>query len=210
MTSPTAIGTRQRAQGALVGGLFGCVFLLVNARTPLGPAAADAFRALGVAGLLALIAGRQRVARRTRPTAPADGDRAIGLFGRRWRMIVAAEIAALAAGFAVIAAIGAPSETYLPWTVVVVGAHFVAFDLFGVWEGTIIRAGAALMLLGIAGLVLAAASETDWIPLISGVLPGVVILGGSLAAMRGAARVHDADMSPRRSGYPMRLRGRRL
>jgi hypothetical protein len=178
---------RQRIQGALIGGVFGFVFLVANAQTPLGQVATDLFRALAILGLVLLLIGGRRALQR--PPA-AEGSRAeqTGLFGRRWRLIVAAEIAALAAGFIVIAQVGAPSQTYLPWTVFVVGLHFIAFRLAGVWQGRIAQIGAILTMLGIAGLVLAATAETDWIAFVSGVLAGNTLLGGSLTATSSKGR----------------------
>jgi len=175
---------RQRVQGAVAGGTFGSVFLLANAQTPLGSIAADLFRGLAVAGLVLLLIGRRRaLTGRIGGRAAADGGR-VDLFGRRWRLIVAGEAAALAAGFVGIRLIGAPNETYLPWTVVVVGLHFVAFHLAGVWQGRIAVTAGVLTTLGIAGLALAATSESDWIPFVSGVLAGIALLVGSLSAMR--------------------------
>ncbi len=190
MTTQPAPGrlARQRVQGAVIGGTFGSVFLLANAQTPLGAAAADLFRVLAVLGFVALLIARRRaLASRSRGRAAPSGER-VDLFGRGWRRIVAAEGAALAAGFVVIWLIGAPSETYLPWTVFVVGLHFIAFHLAGVWQGRIVQTAGVLTALGIAGLALAASPATDWIPFVSGVLAGITLLTGSLFAMRRAFR----------------------
>ncbi len=175
---------RQRVRGALIGGIFGFAFLVANAQTPLGPVAADLFRALAVAGLLGLWVGRRRALERP-ARASANGER-VDLFGRRWWLIVGAEIVALATGFIAIWLLDAPRETYLPWTVFVVGLHFAAFHRAGVWQGRIVQAAAILAGLGIAGLILAATPEADWIPFVSGVLAGVTLLAGSLSAMRRA------------------------
>ena len=179
---------RQRVQGAVIGGTFGSVFLLANARTPLGGIAADLFRALAVLGFVALMIGRRRVlSRPSRPRAKASRER-VDLFGRRWRLIVVGEAAALAAGYVVIWLAGAPNETYLPWTVFVVGLHFIAFLLAGIWRGRIAQTAAVLTALGIAGLALAASPATDWIPFVSGVLAGIALLAGSLSTMRRALK----------------------
>ena len=169
----------------MIGGVFGCVFLIANARTPLGDVAADVFRAVGVSGLVALMIGRQRAVKNS-TRQPTNSDAGVDLFGRRWRLIVAAEVAALTAGFAVIGLIGAPRETFLPWTVLVVGLHFIALHWAGVWHGHIMKTGVALALLGVIGLGLTAASHTDWVPLVSGVFAGLLLLAGSISAMRRA------------------------
>lgn len=179
---------RRRVQGAVIGGTFGAVFLLANAQTPLGRVAADLFRAVAVLGIVALLIGRRRALSRPRGArATADGGR-VDLFGHRWRVIVAGEVVALAAGFVVIRLVGAPAQTYLPWTVFVVGLHFVAFHLAGVWQGRIVQVAGSLTALGVAGLALAATAESDWIPFVSGVLAGLALLGGSLSAMRRGLR----------------------
>jgi hypothetical protein len=170
--------------GAVIGGTFGAIFLLANAQTPLGPAAADLFRSLAVLGFVLLVIGRRRtLAGPFRGRARAG---AVDLFGRRWQLIVAGEVAALAAGYVVIRLAGAPNETTLAWTTFVVGVHFAAFRLAGVWQGGIAHVAAGLTVLGLAGLGLAATSETDWIPFVSGVLAGLTLLGGSLFALRRA------------------------
>jgi heme-degrading monooxygenase HmoA len=192
---------RQRIQGALIGGVFGFVFLVANARTPLGQAAADLFRALAILGLILLLIGRRRALHR-RAVSEASRAEQIDLFGRRWRLIVAAEVAALTAGFIVIWQIGAPSETYLPWTVFVVGLHFIAFRFAGVWQGRIAETAGILTALGIAGLALAATAETDWIPFVSGVLAGITLLGGSLTAMRRAISTTGMPAENRRTPMP--------
>jgi hypothetical protein len=178
---------RQRVQGALIGGIFGFAFLIANARTPLGAAAAELFRALAIIGLIALLLGRRRaLSRPPRSRRTRGGEERIDLFGHRYWLIVAGEVTALVAGYVVIWLIDAPSETYLPWTVFVVGLHFIPFRLVGVWQGSIAQTAGILIALGIAGLALASASDTRWIPFVSGVLAGVTLLAGSLFSMRRA------------------------
>jgi hypothetical protein len=65
----------------------------------------------------------------------------------------------------------------------VVGLHFVAFAF--VWnEASIAVPGAIVFLLGAAGLALIATSADRWVPLVSGVPSGFVLLAGSLGAVR--------------------------
>lgn len=70
------------------------------------------------------------------------------------------------------------------WISTVVGVHFIALAV--VWRQFFIHwLGAALMLCGVIGLVLAAAGSVVWgIDLVAGVLPGAVLLGSCL---RGGA-----------------------
>ncbi len=107
-------------------------------------------------------------------------DAGQNLFGRRYWVIVAAEAALLAIGFIAIWGIGAPSQTYLAWIALIVGLHFIAFRLTGVWRGGITAPAALLILFGVAGLALATFAA-DWIPLVSGVLSGFTLLAGSFS-----------------------------
>ncbi len=184
-TKPSRI-RRQRVQGALIGGIFGFAFLMANAQTPLGGAAAELFRALAILGLIALLIVRRRALSRPRRARRTPAGERIDLFGRRYWTIVGGEVAVLLAGYIVMWLIGAPSETYLPWTVFVVGLPFIPFRLMGVWRGSIAQNAGILMALGIAGLGLASASDTRWIPLVSGVLAGATLLTGSLYSLRCA------------------------
>ncbi len=186
--------TRRRPRGAFVGGVFGLVFVLANAHTPLGPTAASVFRGVGVAGFVVLLAAGRRVLARTPENRRERPEPGFDLFGRRYRQIVAGEVVLLGAGLATIWAIGAPTQAYLPWTVLVVGLHFVAFRYAGVWAGGIVPVAAILIVLGIAGLVMTDTSAVDWIPLVSGVLTGLTLLGGCLttAARQWAAAVSSA------------------
>ncbi len=135
--------------------------------------------------ILMLVARRRALGR-----APARlSDRPYAgpnLFGSRYWAIVAAEAALLAAGFIAIWGIGAPSQTYLAWTALIVGLHFIAFRLTGVWRGRIMAPAALLILFGVGGLALATFAA-DWIPLVSGVLSGFTLLGGSLSVAARAA-----------------------
>ena len=62
------------------------------------------------------------------------------------------------------------------------GLHFVGFAV--VWkEASIAVPGAVVLLLGAAGLALAATSARAWVPLVSGVSSGFVLLAGCLWAL---------------------------
>ncbi len=124
---------------------------------------------------------------------------AANLFRRRYWAIVAAEAALLAIGFIAIWGIGAPSQTYLAWTALIVGLHFIAFRLTGVWRGGIMAPAALLILFGVAGLALATFAA-DWIPLVSGVLSGFTLLGGSFAVAVRQAWSRPTTSSLRRDG----------
>jgi hypothetical protein len=180
---------RRRLTGALIGGAFGTVFVVANATTPLGQTAAVVFRILGVVGFsLVLIAWRRAL--RGADTRPADRPDAgaVNLFRRPYWAIVAGEAAMLAVGFVAIWGMGAPSQTYLAWTALIVGLHFIAFRLADVWRGGIVRPAALLTLFGVSGLVLAASADAGWIALVSGVFSGFTLLAGSLSVAAREAR----------------------
>jgi hypothetical protein len=188
---------RQQLTGAAIGGTFGLVYVLANASTPLGRAAGIAFRVVAILGFVLLLASRRRllIQRGTSGASP-PGERA-GLFGRRYWLIVAAEAAALALGFVVFLMVGAPPQIYLPWTTLVVGVHFIAFWLAGVWGGSITRIASVLILLGIAGLLLTATPAIGWVPFVAGVLSGFTLLGGSLSsAARRVALPQPREQMP--------------
>ena len=165
--------------GALLGGIFGAVWLVGNANTPLGPGAAAAFRIVGIAGVVALAVGRLRAERQPADLAASPGD-GVDLFGRAYWRIVAGEAALLAIGCAAFAATGAPGELYRPWTAIVVAIHFVAFRRAGVWRGSAFWPVVPLLAVGVAGLALAYTSAARWVVLVTGVGAGLILLGGCL------------------------------
>ncbi|MFC4907696.1 hypothetical protein [Actinomadura gamaensis] len=165
--------------GALIGAVFGTVFVLVNAHAPLAPAAGIALRIAAVVALGAVILLGVVVSRKTESAGAADRRPGEGMFGPRYRWVVLAEAVALFGGFPVLRQLGAPTEANVAWIAIVVGVHFLV--LARVWsESTILIPGAGLTLLGITGFALAAASSENWIPAVSGVGSGLVLLAGSL------------------------------
>ncbi|QJY45827.1 hypothetical protein [Pseudonocardia broussonetiae] len=154
--------------GALVGGSFGLVYVLVNAGalgTPAGPA-------VQAAGVLAFVALLVAVLRR-RGTGPAGPPR----FTRGYWLVVLAEAVAIVVGAQVLTALGLPP---LPWVTVVVGVHFL--PLARMWSApSLARVGVALALCGAAGLVAAVTGASPAVvALLAGVLPGALLLGGAL------------------------------
>lgn len=171
--------------GLLVGAIFGAVFVLVNAQSPLSAPVSLVLRVaacLAAAGVIAMwftTARKERSAvRGERPGG--QEERPKSMFGRGYLIVVAAEVVLLFGGLRVMAAMGAPAQANVGWVAFVVGVHFIA--LAPVWKDWGIAVpGVVLTLLGGAGLVLAAmGSALAWVPFISGVLSGVVLLGGSL------------------------------
>lgn len=172
----------QRMTGLLIGAMFGAVFVFVNTHDPLGGTAVLLLRVaagLAAAGVLVLwftaARGRQGTGGRQGADASARG----AMFGRGYLAVVAAEAILLFGGLRVLAALGAPEQANVAWVALVVGVHFVA--LAPIWKSWDIAVpGAVLSLLGVAGLALAPTSAAAWVPFLSGVLSGIVLLAGAL------------------------------
>jgi hypothetical protein len=175
-----------RFVGLLVGGAFGLAFVLANAHRPLSPSLGVALRLLAGACFLGVLASTIR-ATRSRPApqhAPASSKLPpASWYGRGFWWVVIAELVLLIAGLQVLRVANAPTQTNVAWIALAVGLHFVAFAF--VWkEASIAVPGATVLLLGAAGLALAATSAHDWVPLVSGASSGFVLLAGSLLAAR--------------------------
>ncbi|WP_181019811.1 hypothetical protein [Nonomuraea typhae] len=169
--------------GLLVGAVFGAVFVVVNAGSPLDDVVAVALKAaaclaaLGVAAMW--MAGVKRERERAEPRRR--------MYGRGYLVVVGLEVVALFGGLRVMAVMGVPEKAAVAWVAFVVGVHFVA--LAPVWKDWSIGVvGLVLTLLGVAGGVLAATAGLDWVPLVSGVGSGVFLLAGALGAGWRATR----------------------
>lgn len=159
--------------GSLIGGVFGLVFVLVNtASVPTGFAVL--LRVLGVVAFVAVLVAAGRTGRSM--VAP----HASGGFGREYWLVVAAEVLAIALGLALLNGPLDTPQAAVAWISFVVGAHFLALAV--VWKQSLFHwLGAALLLCGALGLVLAATgSDTSAIDLMGGVLPGAILLGFGL------------------------------
>ncbi|MEW2360159.1 hypothetical protein [Spirillospora sp. NPDC029432] len=167
--------------GLLVGSGFGTAFVLANAGAPLPGPVGVALRVLALLCLAAVVVTGFRTDRRG--GEPRGGARP-GWFGPKFGLVVVAEFALIFGGIAVLRALDAPQEVNVAWIALIVGLHFVA--LAPVWKRRAIAVpGVLLAVLGAAGMAMAAAPAVEWIPFVSGVLSGAVLLGGSLY---GAAR----------------------
>jgi hypothetical protein len=167
--------------GSFIGGVFGLIYVEVNAGVLAAPAS-TALRIAGTAafaGLLALLAVKKGPG--APPTAPARGG-----FGSRYWLVVAAEVAAIAAGSALLNGPFDQPRAVVAWVSVVVGAHFAA--LAAVWRVSLFRwLGAAIALAGLAGLAAAGfGASSAVIAIVGGVLPGALLLA---AGYRGASAV---------------------
>ncbi|MFE0152085.1 hypothetical protein ACFWY5_33430 [Nonomuraea sp. NPDC059007] len=165
----------QRMSGLLVGAVFGAVFVVVNAQEPLGGAVAAVLRVLAGLAAASVVAMWFVAVRRERPVR----EQGPGMFGKGYLVVVAAEAVLLFGGLRVLAAWGVPAQANVAWVAFVVGVHFVA--LAPIWKDWAIAVpGAVLTVLGVAGLVMAATAGLAWVPFVSGVLSGAVLLAGSV------------------------------
>jgi len=207
-------GTGQRDQrgqrlGSLIGGVFGLIYVEINAGALTAPAAA-ALRIAGAvvfAGLVALLAaGRGPGAASAETEAEAEAATRGG-FGPRYWLIVAAEVAAFIAGSALLNGPLDRPRAVVAWVSVVVGVHF--FALAALWRVSLFRwLGAAITLCGLAGLAAAFLDASDAvIASLGGVLPGALLLAagyaGAIAALRRSGRPEPGPVGP--TGHPGRL-----
>jgi hypothetical protein len=179
----------QRMTGILIGAVFGTIFVIVNAHSPLNATIGTLLRGIAVLGLGSVIGMWVLAVRRAKTggVRPARIPGAVNMFSPRYLLVVAAEVVLLFGGIALLRALDRPEETNVAWVAFVVGIHFVA--LAPVWrQRGILVPGVVLTLFGVAGLVLAATSAVEWVPFASGVLSGAVLLAGCVTfAWRGMA-----------------------
>ena len=153
--SPGAATQPGQRIGSFIGGVFGLIYVEVNAGVLAAPAAA-AMRLAGAvafAGLLALLAV-------TRGSGATAAEAARSRFGARYWLVVAAEVVAIAAGSALLNGPLDQPRAVVAWVSVVVGTHF--FALAAVWRVSMFRwLGAAIVLCGLAGLAAASVGRVQ-------------------------------------------------
>ncbi|MFB9890274.1 hypothetical protein [Planobispora takensis] len=181
--------------GLLVGAVFGAVFVVVNAQSPLNTLTAGLLRVTACLAAVSVLtmwflavrsersAGKPAETTGTTGTAQPAGTARPGkpgMYGRGYLVILVAEVILLYGGLQVLAAWERPVQTNVAWIALVVGVHFIA--LAPVWKDWAIAVpGTILSLLGVAGLVMVSTGALDWVPFVSGVLSGVVLLTGCVA-----------------------------
>jgi hypothetical protein len=185
----------QRLIGLLVGAVFGMLFVAINAHEPLPAAVGAPLRVIaGIA--LAFVVFVYFAAGKLIKTGAAPEEAPRGpMFGKGYLIVVAVEVVALFGGIQVLRLLEQPTEMTVAWIAFVVGAHFVA--LAPLWKApSMLVPGLLPTVLGIAGLIMAATGAVAWVPFVSGVLSGIVLLGGSaymawqqLATLRTSAAV---------------------
>lgn len=165
--------------GHLVGAFFGALFVVLNAGL-LGTVGHVVAAVVAIAAVAVVILAYLRVRRSTGST---------GMFEmtRSYRVVVGVEVVALVVGIAVLGRF-AP-QLNVPWIVLVVGLHFLAFARW--WPdgaGVFAVLGAAMVVLALAGGVVGVLGGPDSAPVaqfVSGFLTGVgMLLGLAVPAVR--------------------------
>ena len=179
--------------GSLVGAVFGLVYVLVNAGD-LPSAAVLPVRVLGGLAFLGVLVAMARHARDHAPAAPRPGT------GRRYGLLVAAEVAAILLGLSVLDRVLDIPHAGVAWVSVVVGLHFV--PLGAIFEVPFFRRlGVAVALCGAGALALAATGAAEGpVSALGGVLPGALLLAGSWWGAVRDLRVPGSSRRPGRFG----------
>ncbi|GAA3036231.1 hypothetical protein GCM10020229_54500 [Kitasatospora albolonga] len=168
---------RKNQLGPLIGAVFGLVFVLANT----GPLPAGVGIPIRVLAVLAFLRLFTLLRRRSAPSAPS------ATFGRGYRLVVAVEVAAGAAGLFVISRVLHHPQAAVGWIALVVGLHF--FGLAAVWRMPAVNALAAVLsVCGAAGIALAwAGAPQAAVATVAGIAPGAALLGAVAWTLRGKA-----------------------
>ncbi|MCD2187389.1 hypothetical protein [Actinomycetospora soli] len=164
------MGESEFGVGQLIGAFFGALFVVLNGGL-LGSVGHLVAAVLAVAAVVLVVLAYLR------------GRRATGSAGtfemtRSYRIVVGVEIVALFGGLAVLGRV-AP-QLNVPWIVLVVGLHFLAFARWWPDGAGIFRVlGAVMVVLAVAGGVVGVLGGPESAPVahfVSGFLTGVVML----------------------------------
>jgi hypothetical protein len=174
--------------GALIGAGFGLLFLIINSSqfSSLGRTLVIALGVLAFAGI-AVFAVRSLMQHRGSGSADADvtgsrkRDRREPPLGRAYWIIVLIEAILLFAGTRLLAGLGHP-ELGVAWVAVIVGTHFYALGrVFGLDRFHVLAT--VVTLCGIGGFIAFFAAAPAFIPVISGVISGFVLLAFAMWAL---------------------------
>ncbi|GAA2332178.1 hypothetical protein GCM10009854_04230 [Saccharopolyspora halophila] len=150
---------------ALVGIVFGAVFVLVNAGGLPGPWDGVA----RIAGVCLIVTAAWRGLIRARPLEDTWPGSA-----RAYWIAVGVEIVAIPAGAVVLNRVLELPDLVVLWVVFVVGAHFLPARMFAI--GRYAELGVVLMLLAVGSAAAHLAAGLSWVPSLGAVLAGMVLL----------------------------------
>lgn len=155
----------------IVGSVFGLTYIEANAGGL--PRLAAALRILGAALFVGLLIALWRVP--DSESSPAAKD-PVDRFGGRYWAVVAGEVVVGLVGLVLIGTVFHSPRSTIAWITLVVGIHFLALAV--VMRYPPFRAlGAALAACGASGLALALLGSPRAAPVVSGILPGLLLLG---------------------------------
>ena len=159
---------------ALVGSVFGAVFVIANA-----PSLPAPWSALGlVAGaVLLVVAVLRNVA-----GSPALIEQGTGSARVYW-IAVAAEVVAIPTGSLVLNKVIDEPDLVVLWVVFVVGAHFLPAYVFGI--GRYGELGLVLIVIAVLFGAIYLAADADWAPRGGAVLAGCALLASAAAGNLG-------------------------
>ena len=189
---PTMPNGRRPADGAEIGALigagFGLLFLIINTGqfSTLGRTLVITVGVLAFAGIaIFAIRGLMQSGRAGRGES-GKGSRREPPLGRAYWIIVLIEAVLLFAGTRLLAGLGHP-ELGVAWVAVVVGTHFYALGrVFGLDRFHVLAT--VVTLCGIGGFIAFFAAAPAFIPVISGVISGFVLLAFAIWALIPAER----------------------
>lgn len=184
---PTMPNGRRPADGAEIGALigagFGLLFLIINTGqfSTLGRTLVITVGVLAFAGIaIFAIRGLMQGGRAGRGES-GKGSRREPPLGRAYWIIVLIEAVLLFAGTRLLAGLGHP-ELGVAWVAVVVGTHFYALGrVFGLDRFHVLAT--VVTLCGIGGFIAFFAAAPAFIPVISGVITGFVLLAFAMWAL---------------------------
>ncbi len=186
----------------LIGGVFGLVYVVVNAGS-LPSTVAAALRVLAIAAFAGLVIATRRA------VVEPKSDQSQGMaFSRPFWVVAAFESATIVGGWAVVSlALHAP-HAVVAWVSVVVGVHF--FALARVWRQSFyVWLGGAITACGVAGLVATMAGASDAaIAVVGGIVPGALLLAAGYRRVGHPSHAHVGSPVTRWGSRPPG--GRRL
>ncbi len=185
----TGLSTRRTADGAEIGALigagFGLLFLVLNT-VQFSTLGRTLVIAVGVIVFAGIVVFAVRGLLRNRGGGGRLGEsgtrgRREPPFGRAYWIIVLIEAVLLFAGARLLASLGHP-ELGVAWVAVVVGTHFYALGrVFGLDRFHVLAT--VVTLCGIGGFIAFFAAAPAFIPVISGVISGFVLLAFAVWAL---------------------------
>ncbi|WP_157002711.1 hypothetical protein [Agromyces laixinhei] len=181
-----------QAIGSLIAASFGLVYVLVNTGA-MADAVQIALRVAAVVAFIAVAVSVVTLVRRHRESADRTPAESRPSFGLSYWLVVVAEVAAILVGTRVLAGPLDLPQAGVAWVSTVVGVHFFALAI--VFRQRFFHIlGVAITLCGMAGLGIALTGGGEaWIDLVSGVVPGGILLAAGWWGARRRTATENVD-----------------